>query len=101
MTIIYIPGEDNSIADALSQIPEGVFPGESVDKIASPFSHATPGVHATLSITADPSVLETIQNSYENEFCKKVILSAPSTAGVSTSNGLWYIGDHLLIPSCT
>jgi hypothetical protein len=103
MTITYIPGEDNSVADALSWIPEGAFPGESVDKITSPFSSqtliATAGVHAILSITADPSVLETIRNGYENdEFCKKLILSAPSTAGVSTSNGLWYIGDRLLIP---
>jgi hypothetical protein len=75
MTITYIPGEDNSVADALSWIPEGAFPGESVDKITSPFSSqtliATAGVHAILSMTADPSVLETIWNGYENdEFCK-------------------------------
>jgi hypothetical protein len=57
------------------------------------------GVHATLSITTDPSVLRTIQNGYMNdEFCKKVILSAPSIKGISTANGLWYIGDRLLIP---
>ena len=75
MTITYIPGGDNSVADALSRIPEGVFPGESVDKITSPFSSQTPiataRVHTILSITANPSVLETIWNGYENdEFCK-------------------------------
>ena len=48
---------------------------------------------------ANPSVLETIQGTYaSDEFCKKVILSAPSTTRISTSNGLWYIGDCLLIP---
>jgi hypothetical protein len=105
MTITYIAGEDNSIADALSRVPEGAFPSESVDKVtphfSSQFANDTPGIHATISITADPSVLKTIRNGYsDDEFCKKVILSAPSTAGISTSNGLWYIGDRLLIP-CT
>jgi hypothetical protein len=59
----------------------------------------TPGVHVTLSITTDPSVLHTIQEGYEkDEFCRKVILSVPTTAGISTANGLWYIGDCLPIP---
>ena len=33
MMITYIPGEDNSIADALLWVPEGAFPDESVDKV--------------------------------------------------------------------
>jgi hypothetical protein len=28
MEIVYIPGEDNSVADALSHVPDGAFPGE-------------------------------------------------------------------------
>ena len=58
MTIVYIPGEDNSVADALSRVPNGAFPGKSVDKQKLPFSLNTirnTGVHATLSITTDPS----------------------------------------------
>jgi hypothetical protein len=93
MTITYIPGEDNSVADALSRVPEGAFPGESVDKVmphfSSQFANDTPSIHATISIMADPSVLETILSSYaDDEYCKKVILSAPSTTRISTSNGL-------------
>src|ERR1700683_4868967 len=71
MTITYIPGEDNSVAEALSRIPEGAFPSESVDKIIPHFSsqltNVTPSVHTTLSITADPSVLDTIQGSYTKD----------------------------------
>ena len=63
MTISYIPGEDNSVVDTLSQVSEGAFPGESIEGSVSYFSHLTnfaPGVHATLSIAVYPSVLETI-----------------------------------------
>src|ERR1700691_5578832 len=94
MTIVYIPGEDNSVADTLSQLPNGVYPGENPDQTAKSYA---PGIHATLSITTDPSILRTIQTGYDNdEFCKKIITSVPSTLGISTSNGLWYIGDRAL-----
>jgi|SRR5882762_3897745 len=31
MEIIYIPGEDNTVADTLSRVPDGTFPGESLE----------------------------------------------------------------------
>ena len=93
MTIIYIPGKDNPVADALSRVPEECYPGETASNLN------VPGIHALLSITTDPSILRTIQTGYDkDEFCKKVIASALSMQGVTTSNGLWYIGDRLLIP---
>ena len=93
MTIVYIPGEDNTVADALSHIPEGGYPGKTVVDTTSP------GIHAVLLITTDPSILRAIQTGYDSdEFCKKVISSASSMQGITTSNGLWYIGDRLLIP---
>ena len=74
MTIIYIPGEDNCIAHALSCVADGAFPGETTD---APTSKAAPhGFHTMLSITTDPSILQEIQDGY-----------AP-----------WYIGDRLVIP---
>jgi hypothetical protein len=97
MEIVYIPGEDNTVADALSRVPDGAFPGESVETATC--TNTTPSVNAVLSIMTDPSVLHTIQAGYlSDEFCKKLIGSSESTTGVSTSNGLWYIGDRLLIP---
>ena len=92
MTIVYIPGEDNTVADTLSHVPAGTFPGEDNDQVKL-------GVNATLTITADPSVLCSIQEGYtKDNFCQKVRTTAPTTLRVSTSDGLWYIGDRLLIP---
>src|SRR5882762_9050838 len=49
----------------------------------------------------DPSILHTIQEGYgTDDFCKKLIATAPSTQGIHATNGLWYIGDRLLIPRC-
>ena len=94
MTIVYIPREDNTIVDSLSCIPAGAFPGKDVDNV-------TLGINATHTITADHSVLCSIQEGYaKDNFCQKVIITAPTTLVVSTSNRLWYIRDCLLIP-CT
>ena len=97
MTIIYIPGKDNCIADALSCVPDGAFPGETTD---APTSKAVPhGFHATLSITTDPSILQEIQDGYaQDNFCKKLMDPSFGMKGVSSANGLWYIGDRLVIP---
>jgi len=57
-------------------------------------------VNAVLSVTTDKSILERIQTGYlEDEFCKRVATS--TMAGWRESNGLWYIGDRLLIPRVT
>jgi hypothetical protein len=96
MTITYIQGEDNTVADALSRVPDGAYLGETLD---TDMGSKTPGIHAILSITTDPTVLRMIQDGYEvDEFCQKLIKAPASTLGVTTANGLWYIGDRLLIP---
>ena len=92
MTITYICGEYNTVADTLSHLPPNCFPGEEVD--------VTVPVNAVLSITTDQDILRMIQMGYQyDEFCKCVAMS--SMTGWHESNGLWYIGDCLLIPRVT
>jgi hypothetical protein len=79
-------------------MPNGSYPDEVAPQT---FNINSPGVHAMLTITTDPSILRTIQEGYtQDEFCKKLTASAQPTLGISTSNGLWYISDRLLIPRC-
>jgi RNase H-like domain found in reverse transcriptase len=89
MTVTYICGEDNTVADALLKLPPNCFP----DKIEQPIA-------AVLSVSTDHSILDKIKAGYEtDEFCKCV--AATSMKGWTTSNGLWYINDRLLIPRVT
>src|ERR1700677_888047 len=93
-----IPGEDNTVADVLSHVPNGSYPDEVTSQT---FNINSAGIHAMLTSTIDPSILHMIQDRYaHDEFCKKLTTSAPSTLGISTSNGLWYVSDRLLIPHC-
>ena len=92
MTIVYIPGEDNTVADALSHVRDGAFLGESS---ALPEN----GVNTMLTIAMDDSVLRKIQSGYQDdEFCKKLMDPSFAMKNVSMVNGLWYIGDRLVIP---
>ena len=99
MNIVYIRGDDNCVADALSRIPEGAFPDEQTTKATPPAPYLAWKLHigAVLSISTDQSVLETIKNGYEtDEFCLR--LAQNTTPGARLVNGLWYIGDRLVIP---
>ena len=52
-----------------------------------------------LSITTYPSILHEIQDGYAwDNFCKKLMDPSFGMKEVSSANGLWYIGDRLVIP---
>ena len=99
MSIVYIHGEDNCVADALLCIPEGAFPDEQPTKATPPTPYLAWKLHigVVLSISMDQSVLKTIKNGYETDkFC--LCLAQNATPGACLINGLWYIRDHLVIP---
>lgn len=86
MTVTYIRGEDDTVADALSRLPPDCFSDKLKHSVAS-----------ILSVSADLSILKKIEDGYlTNEFCKQV--ATTSMKGWTSSNGLWYINDRLLIP---
>ena len=72
MSIVYICREDNCVADALSQVPEGAFPDEHAVASAPPILHDTWRHHigAILSIMTNQLVLGSIKKGYKSDdFC--------------------------------
>ena len=99
MSIVYIHGEDNCVADALSQVPENAFPDERSVTSAPPILHDAWRHHigAVLSITTNRLVLESIKDGYNSDnFC--IRLAQNNVPGAQLINDLWYIRDHLVIP---
>jgi hypothetical protein len=74
----YIPGADNTAADALSRLPDGVFPGEN-NKLQDP--HVNWSVNAILQLSTDSAVLEAIKYSYKEDY-------------------LWHLNSHYQVMPC-
>jgi len=86
-TIVYIPGESNTVADALSRLPD------TVDE-NSPLPIA-----ATLSIQTDSALINSIKSGYKiDPFCSKISDANKSIDGIEWKNDLLYIGNRLVIP---
>lgn len=95
ITIVYIRGEDNTVADALSRVPVDTFPSE-----CEPMAHeawAASGVaSAVLQVCVDEAVLQEIKLGYaEDEFAQHALAS--SMPGFQMVNGLLYVGSQLVI----
>jgi hypothetical protein len=102
-SIMYIKGEDNTVADALSRLPDDSSPvtnGEPGVQLTNWSTWAHPlSANAVLTIDADSQFLKAVKSGYlTNEFCKKIIAYPTSMPGIQESIGLWYIGSRLLIP---
>jgi hypothetical protein len=101
MTIMYIRGEDNTVADALSQLPNNIPDSDSCSdvEVSDPPIHwdswlKQGTVNAVLTISADKSFLRDISTGYEHDdFCKKLSTVDASIPGIKFINNLWYIGD--------
>jgi Integrase zinc binding domain len=90
LTITYIHGEDNTVADALSRLPPNCFPDEIAPMV----------VNVILTINSDRDILKKIKAGYlEDEFC--ICVAKTAMKGWTKINDSWYIGDCLLIPRIT
>jgi hypothetical protein len=110
-TIIYIRGEDNSAADALSRMPDDEpNPGYAACALAytrtSSSSHLCPLADtltaAALQISADQEFVDRIKAGYLTDtFAIQVRagIAAGSTVSTREEGGLLYVGTRLLIPN--
>jgi len=129
--IVYVKGEDNTVADALSHVSNDTTPstrgtvtagsayaycqGDEDDMNetmtynmeTSPLSticalaNREPSpVCATFSITADRTLLGQIKNSYKDDcWVQETLVKARgSVPGIQHANGLWYVGERLIVP---
>lgn len=99
MTIVYIHGEDNTVADTLSHVRVDSF----VDKGGAPafavWEHGA-AVSAVLKVEMDVSMLDAIKKGYaQDDFAAKLLDSKMTS--ITESNGLLYGGSWLVIPRVT
>lgn len=98
MTIVYIPGKANSVADRLSQVPLNAFLDEN-DAVVTPHIMWANTMNTVLRITMDTCILDTIKMGYhKDEFCKKLISNRSHANGIHYVNSLQYVSNCLLIP---
>jgi len=58
-----------------------------------------PTVNATLKITADKAFLEAVKAGYmDDDWCKTLPNVTMSWPRLVFHDGLWYVGNHLIIP---
>jgi hypothetical protein len=107
MTIMYICGEDNTVADALSCLPNDIADTNTCYNVEvsdpplywnSWLKQCT--INTVLTISADKSFLQDIKSGYEHDdFCKKLSTVDCSISGINLSTTCGILVISLLFPA--
>jgi len=104
--IQYIPGEENTVADALSRLPpENDETPTYVRQTMHMPTHIGDNIKPitlVLSVTPDASLINDIKGGYLTDpWCVKLTKLIDSLPGLRKRDGLLYLNDHLVIPRVT
>jgi hypothetical protein len=100
MSIVYIKGKDNTVANVLSWLPCNTFVDEHMSELtALHMAWAKVKIIGTLlTILADSAILNEIKKGYKQDnFCRKSFAPNFCTPSIHKANGLWYAGSCLII----
>ena len=88
--IVYVKGEENTVADALSRMPEEL-PARETGLLGA--------VGAVMTVSADPKLSGDIRSGYKSDsFCQKVLANLDSFPSAEVVDGLIFLGSRLVIP---
>lgn len=93
-TIHYLPGEQNSAADALSRLPD-----PSLTTIAAIFAN-TQSQKIQSRFELEDTILDKIRQGYDTDpHTAKLLEAAPRMPNLVHKDGFWFIDDRLVIPN--
>jgi len=89
--IVYVKGEENTVADALSHLPEEEG-SVGVEGLLGTMA-------AVLTVSTDTKLSEAIRVGYESDsFCQKVLRNLDSFPATKVVDGLIFMGKRLVVP---
>ena len=125
---IYVRGEDNTVADALSRYPHSAITShEEAERLARhPYNYSTqeevcaifpdngimkdtvaaltepqPRYSLKTELKIDKNMIDELKKAYKTDvWCQKLISASKGMPELTVRDGLWFIGERLIIPCC-
>jgi hypothetical protein len=92
--IHYLPGDQNTVADALSRLPD-----TETTTIASIFVQ-TRGHKIRTGFELEDAILDEVKQGYASDpFTEKLTSASSGMQNITNKNGFWFIDERLVIPS--